>query len=90
MLHILEHSLHDLIPMIPFLFLTYLLMEYIEHKNNQRFETFLIRAQKLGPLIGSFLGIISLMWIFSYCQWIIYEPKHQLRDIISCFYCDKR
>lgn len=58
MLHILEHSLHDLIPMIPFLFLTYLLMEYIEHKNNQRFETFLIRAQKLGPLIGSFLGII--------------------------------
>ena len=58
MLHILEHSIHDLIPMIPFLFLTYLLMEYIEHKNNQRFETFLIRAQKLGPLIGSFLGII--------------------------------
>ena len=51
MLHILEHSLHDLIPMIPFLFLTYLLMEYIEHKNNQRFETFLIRAQKLAPLI---------------------------------------
>ena len=58
MLHILEHSLEDLIPMLPFLFLTYLLMEYIEHRNNQKFENLLARTQKLGPLIGSLLGII--------------------------------
>lgn len=45
MLHILEHSLEDLIPMLPFLFLTYLLMEYIEHRNNQKFENLLARTQ---------------------------------------------
>ena len=58
MLHILEHALKDMFPMLPFLFLTYLLMEFIEHKNNDRFEKFLINARKLGPIIGSLLGII--------------------------------
>lgn len=58
MLHILEHALKDMLPMLPFLFLTYLLMEFIEHKNNDRFEKFLINARKLGPIIGSLLGII--------------------------------
>ena len=59
MLHILEHALKDMFPMLPFLFLTYLLMEFIEHKNNDRFEKFLINARKLGPIIGSLLGIIT-------------------------------
>lgn len=58
MLHILEHALKDMFPMLPFLFLTYLLMEFIEHKNNDCFEKFLINARKLGPIIGSLLGII--------------------------------
>ena len=58
MLHILEHALKDMFPMLPFLFLTYLLMEFIEHKNNDRFEKILINARKLGPIIGSLLGII--------------------------------
>lgn len=58
MLHILEHALKDMFPMLPFLFLTYLLMEFIEHKNNDGFEKFLINARKLGPIIGSLLGII--------------------------------
>src|SRR5699024_1593262 len=31
---------------------------YIEHRNNQKFKNLLARTQKLGPLIGSLLGII--------------------------------
>lgn len=58
MLHILNHSLHDMLPMFPFLFLTYLLTEWIEHKNNHQFQHFLINAKKLGPVIGAVLGII--------------------------------
>lgn len=58
MSHILEHILEDMLPMLPILFLTYLLMEYLEHKSNEKFERFLLNARKLGPLIGSFLGIV--------------------------------
>ena len=30
--HIVEHSIMDNIGLLPFLFLTYLVMEYVEHK----------------------------------------------------------
>ena len=41
-----------------FLFLTYLLMEYLEHKSNDRFQKHLESARALGPLIGGVLGIV--------------------------------
>ena len=36
MSEILEHTIEDSIKLIPFLFLTYLLMEYIEHKTKEK------------------------------------------------------
>lgn len=58
MLHILQHAFNDMLPMLPFLFLTYLLMEFLEHQSNDHFKKFLTNAKQLGPLIGSCLGII--------------------------------
>ena len=49
---VLQDVFHDALPMIPFLFLTYLLMEYLEHKSNDRFQKRLESARALGPLIG--------------------------------------
>ena len=34
-IHVLEHALTDTIKLIPFLFLTYCLMEYLEHKTQE-------------------------------------------------------
>ena len=34
--HILIHTLEHSISIIPFLFITYLVMEYIEHKTNNK------------------------------------------------------
>lgn len=55
---VLQDVFHDALPMIPFLYLTYLLMEYLEHKSNDRFRERLESARALGPLIGGILGIV--------------------------------
>ena len=55
---VLQDVFHDALPMMPFLFLTYLLMEYLEHKSNDRFQKRLESARALGPLIGGILGIV--------------------------------
>ena len=57
MLEVIEETLLDSIKLIPFLFIAYLIMEYIEHKTSQKSRETIKKAGKFGPLIGSFLGI---------------------------------
>ena len=52
-------TLLDVLKLIPFLFLTYLLMEYIEHKTSEKSESAIKRAGKFGPVIGGLLGILT-------------------------------
>ena len=58
MLEIIEHTLIDSIKLLPFLFLTYLLMEYIEHKTKEKTKETIKKSGKFGPLIGGVLGIV--------------------------------
>ena len=55
---ILSHTLLDTLKLIPFLFLAYLLMEFLEHKSGSAAEAQLKRSGKIGPLLGSALGIL--------------------------------
>lgn len=48
----------DTIKLIPFLFLTYLAMEYLEHKMGERTQNFVERAGKWGPLVGGLAGVV--------------------------------
>ena len=57
MLEIIEETLIDSIKLLPFLFITYLIMEYIEHKTNKHSKNTIRKSGKFGPLVGSFLGI---------------------------------
>ena len=57
MLEIVQDTLIDGIKLLPFLFITYLLMEYIEHKMAEKSKKAIQKAGKLGPIIGSVLGI---------------------------------
>lgn len=54
----LLHALKDTLIAIPFLFLAYLIMEFIEHKASDKMETSLKKYGRLGPLIGGPLGCI--------------------------------
>lgn len=56
MLHIIEHSLLDSLKLVPFLFLTYLAMEYLEHKTGAKVQKIIRKAGKLGPIAGGILG----------------------------------
>ncbi|MBE5819430.1 MAG: hypothetical protein E7310_01155 [Clostridiales bacterium] len=57
-LHVLEHTLLDSLKILPFLFLTYLVMEYLEHKMNNKTKKIVERAGNYGPLLGGLLGAV--------------------------------
>lgn len=52
------HGFLDTLKLIPFLFLTYLLMEFIDHKAGDRDEEFVKRAGVFAPIAGGALGAI--------------------------------
>ena len=54
----LKDAFFDTLKLLPLLFLTYLLMEYIEHKGNEKMEAVIQRSGRLGPLAGAFLGLV--------------------------------
>lgn len=58
LLHILGHGTLDSIKLLPFLLLTYLLMEFLEHKAGDGVQKAISRAGRSAPLIGGALGLI--------------------------------
>ena len=56
--HILEHTLEHSISIVPFLFLTYLVMEYIEHRAGEQVQHVIEKAGPFGPVLGSVAGAV--------------------------------
>ena len=57
-LHVLLHALSESALILPFLFLTYLLMELLEHKAGNGVEKAIKKAGRVGPLAGGALGLV--------------------------------
>ncbi|MCI8384124.1 MAG: arsenic efflux protein [Clostridia bacterium] len=57
MVDILFDAVVDSVKLVPFLFVTYLVMEYIEHKTKDKTKEAVKKSGKFGPLIGSILGV---------------------------------
>ena len=55
---VLLDSLIDFGKLLPFLFLTYLLMEFLEHRAGEGMENAIRRAGRVGPLFGGLLGVV--------------------------------
>ena len=55
---VLLESVIETLCVIPFLFLTYLFMEFLEHKAEDSTLSFLSKSGPLGPLAGSALGLV--------------------------------
>ncbi len=58
LIDILKDTTIDSIKLLPFLFITYLIMEYIEHKTSSQVKRVIQKSGKLGPLLGGIVGII--------------------------------
>ena len=75
--HIINHSIEDTLTIIPFLFIAFLFMEYIEHKFNKKTKNIIERAGKFGPLLGSILGV------FPQCGFSVMGTNFYAARIIS-------
>jgi hypothetical protein len=58
LLHTVWHALLDSLWVLPFLFITYLAMELLEHKAGERAKRAIAKAGKAGPLFGGLLGLV--------------------------------
>lgn len=58
MLDVILDSLIDTIKLVPFLFLAYLAMEYLEHRTGEKTQGLIRKAGRLGPVLGGVLGIV--------------------------------
>lgn len=54
---VITDTLLDALKLLPFLFVTYFVMEYIEHKAGDKAEQIIQKAGRFGPFLGSMLGI---------------------------------
>lgn len=56
LLDVFTDTVIDSFKLIPFLFLTYLVMEYLEHKTSEKSRKVMEKSGKFGPLIGGVAG----------------------------------
>lgn len=56
MIEIILDTLLDTLKLIPFLFVTFIIIEYIEHKLKN--QSIIKKSGKYGPFIGSLLGVV--------------------------------
>lgn len=58
LLHFVEHALEDTLSLVPFLFVTYLVLEALEHAAGNRVNAAVRRAGAAGPVVGAVLGVL--------------------------------
>lgn len=58
MFELIEHTVVDSVKLMPFLFVTYLVMEYLECKTGDKTKHMIKKAGKWGPFIGGVLGVV--------------------------------
>ena len=58
LIHCLLHAAEHTLTVLPFLYLTYLLMELLERRAGGRMERIVAGAGKFGPLLGAALGVV--------------------------------
>lgn len=57
-LHVILETLVDSLKMLPFLFVSYLIIEWIEHKSSDKLKKILSKSGKYGPAAGAALGLV--------------------------------
>lgn len=58
LLHFFEHALEDTLALVPFLFVTYIALEALEHAAGARANAVVRRAGTAGPVVGALLGVV--------------------------------
>ena len=75
-LDVLGETLVDTAKMLPFLFLAYLLIEYIEHRHGERIEALLGGRRALGCCAGCGTGLCAAVRLLRHCVQLLRLPGH--------------
>ena len=57
LIDVIIETIIDTAKIFPFLFLTYLLMEYLEHRAGDKTLSWLKKSGPLGPIVGALVGL---------------------------------
>jgi len=77
MLEVIQDTLLDTIKLLPFLFVAFLIIEFIEHKLSNKQENIISKSGKLGPIVGALLGA------FPQCGFSVLATNLYVTRIIS-------
>lgn len=58
MKEVILDTIIDSLKLIPFLLVAFLIIELLEHKLNNKTKNIITKSKKIGPIIGSLLGVI--------------------------------
>ena len=73
-LEVLQDTAIDTLKLLPFLFITYLIMEYIEHKTSNKIRETIKKSGRFGPLFGAVVGIFP-QCVFSVSATNLYAAR---------------
>ena len=77
MIDIIFDTLIDVLKIFPFIFFAFVLIEIFEHSFNKRRKTIMEKTKKIGPLIGSGLGLVPQ------CGFSVFATDLYITRIIS-------
>ena len=61
--HIFSHAVIDSLWLLPFLFVTYLCMELLEHKAGDKVKGVIVKTGRAGPILGGLVGLANLLLV---------------------------
>ena len=77
MFEVIKDTIIDTLKLIPFLWLTFYLIEVIEHKYQKKSQNIIKKSGKYGPILGGILGC------FPQCGFSVMATNLYITKIIS-------
>ena len=77
MKEVILDTIIDSLKLIPFLLVAFLIIELLEHKLNNKTKHIITKSKKVGPIIGSLLGVIPQ------CGFSVMAPNLYITRIIT-------
>ena len=85
MIDVLLDALMDALKIVPYLFVTYLILELLEHKLNNKTENTLKKYKKIGPIAGGLLGALPQCGFGAMCASLFSSRVITVGTLIAVF-----